>query len=96
MRVRIPVSTMPSETVTIENLELYAETELAILVGPPSLKRGSTSKDQNLVPRTFLIHSDLNFVGDIGSIEIPRWVAEQKELIDLEDSDFDTDDNVYG
>jgi hypothetical protein len=63
-------------------VELYAETDTAILVGEPGQQRNSiyASRDQKWIPLSFITHSTLNGVGSVGEIELPRWMAEKKDL----------------
>jgi len=63
-------------------VQLYAETDSAIRVGPPGKKLNSVYADEEIpwVPSSLISHSTLNDIGSKGEIEIPRWLAVKKEL----------------
>lgn len=79
------------------DVQLYAETEKAIRVGKPGLRPQSIydEKEKPWLPSALVMHSTLNGVGSVGSIEIPRYLAEQKEL-EYDEFEEDTDPQRWG
>lgn len=69
-----------SDIVTVKKQKLFHETDSAILVGPPHLPmRGKAGK--TWIPATFVQPPyPFNEIGEVADIEIPKWVAEQREL----------------
>jgi len=68
--------------VTVKKMELYANTDKSILIGPPGLKRKSrTYIGKTWVPIVF-IEKPFPFgnIGDVRDVNIPRWVAEQNDF----------------
>ncbi len=70
------------DTVIVKDRKLLRETENAVCLGgknTPLHSQGMTGKVW--IPVTFIESPfPFNNVGEVADIEIPRWVAEQKEL----------------
>lgn len=69
--------------VCCQNLVLHAETDKALLVGPNDSRR-ATQIGRAWIPAVFISHNTFDGVGSVGEIEIPWWVADQKELAYVE------------
>jgi len=61
----------------VEEIELFAQTDLALLVGP----EGYDEEDAVWIPRSTVEDTDLEDVGDVGFLEVQEWVADEKGLI---------------
>ena len=73
---------MGESTVTID-VTLYKETDKAMLVG-------SCREDAVWIPRSQVITTDLEDIGDDGFLEIPEWLAMEKDL-EPDDQDWIND-----
>ena len=70
-----------NEIVCCADLELYAETEKAILVGTSGLHDTARDNARKVwIPSSMVDSTDLDGVGSIGYIEIPKWLAEKNDL----------------
>jgi len=68
-----------NELVTIADIELYSETDKAILIGPPGLRADYRDNLRKVwIPLSMIDTTDLDGVGSIGYIEIPEWLADKK------------------
>lgn len=70
------------DIVLVRNLRLFAETDKAILLGACHLKVNSiTDLGKEWVPLVF-IESPFPFddIGDVADVEMPRWIADQKDF----------------
>lgn len=65
-----------NEPVELYVEEVLAETELALLCDCEG-----ADEDGVWLPRSQLLESEVDTVGDFGYVEIPRWLAEEKELV---------------
>ena len=70
-------------TFTIEEVVLIAKTDKAILVRGDDVEEEDAVVDLNQwwIPLKEVEWTDLNEVGDEGSVEIPTWLARKKELL---------------
>ena len=73
---------MGDSTVTIE-VTLFRETEKALLVG-------ASKEDAVWIPRSQIVTTDLEDIGDEGFVEIPEWLAMDKDL-EPDDQDWIND-----
>lgn len=72
---------MSDSNVTIKNLEIYHVTENAVLFGPPGLiPHGNNDSKKFFIPAGLISHRTGYEIGEITDIEIPKWLAEKKEL----------------
>ena len=70
-----------NDLVTIADIELYSETDKAILIGPPGLRADYRDNLRKVwIPLSMIDTTDLDGVGSIGYIEIPEWLADKNDL----------------
>lgn len=71
------------EIYVLQGVQLYQETDKAILIGPPGLKKEEVfTRGKTWIPSSLVSHNTLNGIGSIGDVEIPHWFADKQELID--------------
>jgi len=68
------------EFVTVEVICTH-ETEKALIVR----KVDAEPRDTKAIPKSLIRDTDVNGAGDSGEIEIPRWLAEEKGLVEEDD-----------
>lgn len=68
-----------SDIVVVRNLFLYKETDYAVLVGKPGLGRYD-KLGKTFIPSSLIEHNEWKGEGTISDIEIPRWLAEDREF----------------
>ena len=66
-----------NEEILLENWYLFHETELSLIAGPKGYSPGG---DRIAFPKSEIIDTDLEEVGDTGDITIPLWLAEREGL----------------
>lgn len=74
----------PDDYVTVKRHKVFATTEKAILVANQSRQKShpNFSTRSTWIPRQFLgPGNQLNATGDTGNLIIPRWVADQNDMI---------------
>lgn len=70
-----------NELVTVVDLQLYSETDKAILVGPPGLNESQRDAARKVwIPSSMVDNNSFDGVGSEGYIEIPRWLADKNDL----------------
>lgn len=73
------MSTDRNELVTIK-VKLHQETADAILVGPSKQFTPDRLVRKEWLPSSFISHKSGYEIGSIIEVEIPRWLAEKKDL----------------
>lgn len=63
-----------SDLVRFDDVEVYAATDLALLVGPVDDEDAAV-----WLPRS-VVTTNLSKAGDTGWIDVPEWAVEQKEI----------------
>lgn len=67
------------ELVVVKNQRLFQETDKAILVGP-NRQKPNRQPINYWIPLDFISHSKFDGVGSTSDIEIPRWLAIEKDM----------------
>lgn len=68
------------DLVVVKNQKLFHETDAAILIGPPHLPTRARN-GKTWIPIAFVNSPyPFNEIGDVADVELPRWVAEQRDL----------------
>lgn len=71
------------ETYVLENYQLYGETDKAILIGPPGLKKEPEfTKHKIWIPSSLVSHNTFNGIGTVGDVEVPYWFADRNDLLE--------------
>jgi hypothetical protein len=66
------------ELVTVKQLVLLAETEKAL--GVAVLEEMEGRKVQYWLPKSQIDRKDLEAFGQVGDVQMPRWLAEKNDL----------------
>lgn len=70
-----------NEIVCVADLQVYAVTDKAIFVGPEGLNESQRDNQRKVwIPLSLIDSRNIYDVGELGYIEVPKWVAEKNDL----------------